>query len=208
MFPLAAASLALVLGHVVPSAPPVRRRLVGALGRGGFTAGYSVLSLALLAWVVVAWQDAAGGPWLWMPPPWTRWVTVAAMPVALWLVASALVDRPAAGGFPEASRRGAYRLTRAPGSLGVVLWAGLHLLSVGSARAAILFGALALLGLATLAKARLTARLGEPSGTPAPPPRRPRPAWLAPVLAGALWLGLLALHPLVIGVDPLATLPT
>lgn len=207
MIPLAAASLALVLGHVVPSAPPVRRRLVGALGRGGFVAGYSILSLALLAWVVVAWRDAAGGPWLWMPPVWTRWVTVAAMPVALWLVASALIDRAAAGAFPEAPRRGAFRLTRAPGSLGVVLWAGLHLLSVGSARAAILFGALALLGLATLAKARLTSGHADRPGDPARATRSSRPAWLAPVLAVALWLGLLALHPLVIGVDPLATLP-
>ena len=59
---LAAAALALVLGHVVPSAPPVRRRLIDVLGRGGFVAGYSVLSLALLAWVVVAWREAAGGP--------------------------------------------------------------------------------------------------------------------------------------------------
>ncbi|MCB1486308.1 MAG: NnrU family protein, partial [Bauldia sp.] len=47
------AILLFLVAHVVPPAPPVRRRLVALLGRRGYLLAFSVLSLALLVWIVV-----------------------------------------------------------------------------------------------------------------------------------------------------------
>lgn len=50
-------TLALVLfflSHAVPLRPPVRPRAEAQLGRRGFPLVYSLLSLAILVWLIVA----------------------------------------------------------------------------------------------------------------------------------------------------------
>ncbi|MEQ8965909.1 MAG: NnrU family protein [Azospirillaceae bacterium] len=182
------ACLALVASHAIPSTPPVRRRLIARFGRRTFMLAYSLLSLAVLAWLLVAWRQAAGGAWAWTPPGWTRWITVLAMPLALWAVAAALMARPA----PRIGRA-------ALAGAGVAGWAGLHLLSVGSLRALVLFAALAAIGAIAASKAVLA---------PPPPGMNGAPGVRRLALPGAValaaWLALLALHPPVIGIDPLA----
>jgi uncharacterized membrane protein len=191
MTQLAAALSLLVLTHLVPSAPGVRPGCIRILGLSGFRIAYSIVSAAVVAWVIAAYIDAADGPWLWTPPGWGRWVAVAAMPVALWLIAVRLLQRPGE------RRTGVYRVIPAPGSSGLLLWAGLHLLNVGHARAVMLIGVFAALSAVAAIKNTMTAPAAAPCvGTDA--------NW-KPILAALLaWLLLLAAHPHVIGVDPLA----
>lgn len=46
--------LVFFVSHSLPVRPRNRAALVGLLGQTGFTIGYSVLSLAVLAWVIGA----------------------------------------------------------------------------------------------------------------------------------------------------------
>ncbi|MGI3213458.1 NnrU family protein, partial [Roseovarius tibetensis] len=50
----AAAYTVFFLSHAIPVRPPVRPWLQARLGRAGFTAAYSALSLAVLAWLIAA----------------------------------------------------------------------------------------------------------------------------------------------------------
>ncbi|MTH34519.1 NnrU family protein [Paracoccus limosus] len=122
------AALAAFLGaHVVPMR--LRGPLVARLGRRAYVLGYSLLSLGLLYWLIVA---AGRAPWveIWPQEPWMRWAVNLAMPVAFLLAAT--------GGM--AGLMAAF-----------TLWAGTHLLANGDLAHVLLFGILlsyALLGLA------------------------------------------------------------
>ena len=205
---LALAMALLVLSHAVPSAPPVRARLIARLGRPGFFAAYGTLSLVLLIWVVLAFWRADPALWLYPPPPRARAVAVLVMPLALFLVAGRLM-RP-----PDDRPAGVYRITSAPGSLGLLLWSLLHLINLGSLRHVLLFGGMALIALIALVK---NARLAPPAcrkvgilpfGAILSGRERLRareiggPLLVTPVL----YLLLLWLHPLVLRRDPLAGL--
>ena len=48
------AFIAFFLTHSIPVRPPVKARFVASLGARGFTLAYSLLSIAALAWVIVA----------------------------------------------------------------------------------------------------------------------------------------------------------
>jgi uncharacterized membrane protein len=203
---LALAVTLMVLSHAVPSAPPFRARLIDRLGRAGFLIAYGTLSVIVLLWVIMAFRRADPGPWLYAPPDGGRALAVLVMPLATILVIGRLLQRPG-----EAAR-GVYRITTVPGSLGVLLWALLHLINLGSARHVILFGGMALIALIALVK---NARL-------APPGRRH--VGIVPFLAVVLgderlvlreiappalvglvaYAGLLWLHPPIIGRDPMA----
>lgn len=193
MIELAVALAVLVLTHLVPSAPGVRPACVRVLGLTGFRAAYSLVSLGVVAWLVAAYIGAAGGPWLWTPPEWARWVAVISMPVAIWLVAVRLFERPGD------TRTGVYRVIPAPGSAGILLWALLHLLNVGHARAVMLFGVFAAIAAAAAVKNTLTAPPVAPPGTTGPGEH-----WKPLIAAFIVWGLLLGAHPHLIGVDPLA----
>lgn len=210
---LLTASLLLVLSHVVPSAPGIRRSLIASLGRPAFHAIYSALSLAALAFLIEAYRLAEPGPWLYVPPDSARWVTVALMPVAVMLVAGRLTTRA-----DSAEPRGIYRITTVPGSLGVLLWALLHLLNLGEARITVVFLAMTAIALASLVKHRamLEGAWRERGGVlpfAAILAGRERLVWAEigwgrPALALALYAALLVLHPYVVGIDPLTGLAT
>jgi uncharacterized membrane protein len=118
-------------------------------------------------------------------------------------VTARLTTRPA----PDRPR-GIYRATGVPGSLGVLLWALVHLLNLGEARAVVVFGGLAIMTLIALVKNLAVA--GAADRNVGWPP-------FAAILGGReilVWreigwwrlaLGLLAYAgPVVIGRDPLA----
>jgi len=125
-----ALALAAFLGsHVIPAR--LRGPLVARFGKRAYVMGYSLLSLALLYWLIVA---AGRAPFveIWPQWPWTRWLVNIAMPVA---VLAALVG--GMGGL----------------MLGFSLWGGAHLLANGDLAHVILFGLLlgyAVLGLAMM----------------------------------------------------------
>lgn len=198
----------LVASHVVPSAPGIRERLVLALGKGGFYAGYSLVSLAALTAVIWAYQTMQPGPWLYQPAPGARWITLTGMLIACFLLVARLTTPPRAE-----TPHGIYRVTAVPGSLAFLIWALVHLANLGEARLVVIF-----VGMATLAAAALIKNLHQAS----PSYRNvgwlplaaiiagrqtlvwPEIGWWRLALALGLYLGLLLLHPLVIGPDPLA----
>ena len=149
-----------VLAHVLPTRPPLRRRLISGLGYRAYVAGYSVVSLALLAWVIDA---ATRAPYigLWTPQPWQYAVAVLGMPVALMLLAAGLatpnplsvtVVRPRSG-TPAA----VLAITRHPILWGFAIWALVHVPPNGDLVSLILFGgsaAFALLGTLALDRRR------------------------------------------------------
>lgn len=203
---LAGAVVLLVLGHAIPSAPPVRRALLGALGRAGFYTLYSLTSLALLMLVIVAYRAADPGVWLYTRNDLAPLLAILLMPLALFLIVGRLTT-PA-----RTPPIGIDRLTSAPGSVGALVWASLHLLNLGGGRQVILFAGMAAIALIALIKNHMVAA-----------PERKRAGWLPAfgILSGreklvwqeigwwraaltlVLYASLLWLHPLVFGRDPL-----
>ncbi|HEY9039629.1 MAG TPA: NnrU family protein [Roseovarius sp.] len=215
-----AAFAAFFLSHSIPLRPPVRARLVAALGRGGFTIGYSALSLAVLAWLIVA---AANAPYvaLWPRAAWQNWVPLLAMGAACALICLA-IGRPNPLSFGGANndsfdpeRPGILRWTRHPLLVAAALWAGAHLVPNGDLAHVILFGVFAvfaLLGMRIVDRRKRremgAARWQALCRRIAATSILPRPAsWggaaLRSGLAILLYLALLGLHPLLFGVSPL-----
>jgi len=216
----AAALGAFLAMHAVPVRPPVRPWLVARLGAGVFTAMYSLVSILVLGWLVLAAQRA---PFvvLWPRQDWQALVPFCVMPMVCVLVALA-VGRPnpfsfggSDAGFDPA-RPGLIRLHRHPLLLALALWALSHLPPNGDLAMALLFGLFAVfacLGMAMIDRRRRRQR-GAPwdlqreavAATAWPRPRSWSGAALRTLAGLLVWLGLLALHPLLLGVSPLPRL--
>lgn len=157
-----AASVALVLSHAALSAPGVRPWMYQRLGRNGFYSVYTVISTAALAAFVAAFWGADRGPQLFASTAAGHIVAIALMPFAFIGVVARLSTRAQEGDglLPPV---GIYRITRAPGSLATVLWAGLHLLNMGDAKRFAAFAVMALIGLVALVKNEIVlARSDDP----------------------------------------------
>jgi len=150
--------------HVLPSTP-LRALAVRLVGEGPYLGLFSLLSAAGLVWMVMAYARAPVEA-LW---PGLRLVPVLVLPFAFVLLACGLFGRnPTAAGqagalwHPDAAR-GILRITRHPVMWAIMLWAGAHLLALGSLRATVFFGGLLLLAAAgtTLQDARKAKALGE-----------------------------------------------
>lgn len=209
-----AAAMAIFLAsHGLSARPALKMPLVRVLGRAGFTLVYSAVSLVLLGWVIVAAGRAPHVP-LWSLEDWMRWVAAALMLAACILAAQALIGvNPLSFGSRAApfdpERPGIAGLSRHPLLLALLLWALAHLAVNGDLAHLLLFAPMA--GFACAGMPMIDRRM-----------RRQLPDWAAlarnapllgwpklglplpPVVVGvALWLALLALHPLVFGVTPL-----
>ena len=220
-----ALAMAVFVGsHALTARPGLKAPLVALLGRAGFGLAYSVLSLALLTWVIVAAGRAPFVP-LWAPAPWQAWLALALMLAACQLAAHAVAGvNPFSFGSRAApfdpERPGIAGVTRHPVLWALALWALAHLLANGDLAHLMLFAPMTLFALAGMPAidrrkrrqmadwprlARNTsllpfaalARRRHPLAAPA----------TGPTLAGlAVWIALILLHPPVIGVDPLAWL--
>ena len=219
-------SLALGLffvSHRIPAVMGIKAPLTAALGPRGYTVLFSLISTALLFWVIFA---AGRAPYvaLWDHALWHRWAVNIAMPLALALIVfgtaapNPFAFEGRATGF-DPTRPGIAGLTRQPLLWGLALWSGAHLLANGDLAHALLFGSFALFSLAGMglverrrARAigprdwhRLTAHTGLLPFA-ALFIGRWRPRSLPSVWRTALWLlvwaGLWLLHAPVIGVTP------
>lgn len=151
------ATLAFLGIHVLP-ATPLRAAAVRALGEGVYQGLFSLASLGLLVWMVMEYKRAP------FEGLWSGWrlLPLAVMPVALVLLVCGVAGRnPTAAGQAgalksEDAASGIVRVTRHPVMWAIMLWAGAHLLAIGSLQAVIFFGGLMLLAAAgtTLQDAR------------------------------------------------------
>lgn len=149
---LAIAMVAFVASHLVLSGRPVRRTLVAALGEMAFLGLYSALSLALLVWVIQAYQGAPVVV-LWSVPTALKHLTLPVMLLACILVAAGVTTpSPAAVSLdPEALAErepvGIQTVTRHPVMWGIAAWGIAHLAANGEAADWILFGGITVLAL-------------------------------------------------------------
>lgn len=204
--------------HRIPSSAWMRGRLVDRLGGRGFTLAYSALSVLLLAWV---FEAAARAPYvgLWDTGAGLAHVTLTAMMLSFLLAALSL-GRPNPFSFGGAGNDrfdplnpGVIRLTRHPLLLALMLWSAGHLVANGDLVHVILFGSFALFSGAGMrlldrrAKRQMGGRwdlaLREVHSVPLSFALRPAgPQAVRAVLAAGAFAAILALHPLLFGVDP------
>lgn len=218
------AALAVFISHAVPSWPNVREVLRAKLGRAGFGALHALGSTAALAWLAAAYRAQEHRDMLFVPASWAPALAVALTPAAFVLIALRLACPPGELAAPNPAA-GIYRLTRAPGALGTLLWALLHLQTTGDGVRVALFALFAAIAVFSLVKnhyvltrscdGAASAFLRETALTPglallvgrtrfvAAEWRRLRP-WLGVAAGLAAWGGMLALHPALFGVSPLA----
>nr|WP_283091899.1 NnrU family protein [Magnetospirillum sulfuroxidans] len=209
------AVLVFLVSHRLTNQPRFRRWAEARLGGiVGFSVAYSIVSLALLAWIIVAYQQAPT-LLLWEQAPWMRWVPPLAMlPACLLLTigmtaANPFSIGPGRRGYDPA-RPGLLRLTRHPILWGLALWAAAHMVPNGDVAALMIFApllALALMGLRLLDSKRkrslpdwqqlaaLTAKIH--------PAMLPEIGWWRPLAGLAIYALLLWLHEPVIGASPL-----
>jgi len=213
--------------HGVPVQPPVKRRLIAALGPGGYLVAYGALSVAVLAWLIVAAGRAPHVPVLpWAA--WQAWVPNLAMPAVCLLIAfgTAAPNPLSFGGARDdrfdPARPGIAGLTRHPLLWALALWAAAHAFANPDLAHLLMFGGLAgfailgtriidrrnrrLLGVAEWQRlAASTSNL--PLAAFAAGRWRPRrgPALARLIIAVALWAMLVFSHAPVIGVSPVPT---
>lgn len=142
------------VSHSLPVRPPLRPWLQARLGAFGFTLAYSILSLAVLAWLIAA-AGRAPHVTLWNWAPWQAYVPLIVMgPVCAILALSIGHPNPFSFGGArnhlfDPARPGIMRWWRHPLLAALSLWAAAHLLPNGNLAHVILFGtfaAFALLG--------------------------------------------------------------
>jgi len=223
---LIAAALFMLASHFGISSTGLRAWLVARLGERAYLGLYSLIALAAIVWVIVAYARA---PYveLWPTTPWLAWVPLIVMPFALVLAVSGLSTlNPTAVGAPDTLGqaepvRGIFRVTRHPFMWSVGLWAAAHLVASGDLAGLILFaafGALALGGTAAIDR-KLAARRGADwqrfaaasSNLPLAAILAGRQrlvlgeiGWWRILLALVLYGVLLAAHPWLFGASPLA----
>lgn len=212
-----AALATFLLSHMIPARPAVRGWLIGTLGRTGYFAAYSPVSLTVLGWLIIA---AANAPYVEVIPPLPvfRWIPLLVMPLVCWLAIAGLsIKNPFSfGGLGkrpfDPEDPGILRLTRHPILVALMLWAVAHLLANGSLSHVILFGLFA--GFAWMGMVLIDRRTARNMGADWPELSRntarlslraprpwPRPwVWLATI---AVYGVLLHLHTPLIGLSPL-----
>jgi uncharacterized membrane protein len=219
---------AFLVAHVIPPMPPVRRFLIELAGRRTYLLAYSILSLVLIGWVIVAARRA---PYvgLWPSQPWQALVPLVVMPIAAWFVIAGFVEpNPlsiSVRSTTEPALGPAAAITRHPILWGFLLWAASHIPPNGDVVSVILFGFVASLAIAGffILDRRMRRRLGRDrwgqlsQATSIVPFAALiagrarivswRPLILAAGVAGAFYVWfVLRGHQLLIGIDPLAGL--
>jgi uncharacterized membrane protein len=142
--------------HLIPTRPRLRARLVGAVGSGPYSGLFALVSLVALVLIVLGYGQMQGlgreNPQLWVPPRWTRHLTMLLMIPAMVLLVAAYVP----AGIRTALRH--------PMLMGVMLWAFAHLLANGDLASVLLFGSFLAYATYDMISASQRAALG-PLGT-------------------------------------------
>jgi uncharacterized membrane protein len=223
MVEFALALTVFLAAHALPRTTGLRDRLIGRFGRAPYLAGYSALSIALLAWLISAAWRAPYVP-LWHPGAATAAVPLIAMlPACLLIAGATLRPNPLSvsfvGGDTDPGNPGILALTRHPILWGFFLWSASHAVANGDLVGTLMFGGLAAFSLAGMrilenrARQRMSSEgwaraTAITSGLLTARLRRAASSQTAiEALAGAAFYALLLwVHPVLFGVDPLAML--
>ena len=212
---------AFLLSHAIPASGGLKATLIGVLGRRGYLIAYSLLSLALFWWLIVA-SGRAPFVEFWPQAQWQRWLANIVMPasVALAVFGVGAPNPFAFGGAKgfDPARPGIAGITRHPLMWSFALWAGAHLLVNGDLAHVIFFGTMQIFALAGIwvAERRARRQLGSDWGRMVAQTSvlpgwailsgrwRPAalPSWRRLLLAIAIWAALYHLHTPVIGYSP------
>ncbi len=153
MMELLAAGLFLLASHYGIASTGLRGVLVERIGEGPYRALFSLIALAALVWLILAFKGAPFGPLLWDLGAVGLIVPVVLMPIALLLLIGGLSPaNPTNAGSEKRLEdpdpaTGALRITRHPIQWGIGLWAIGHLAANGDLNTVVLFGTLAVLSL-------------------------------------------------------------
>jgi uncharacterized membrane protein len=138
--------------HLVPTRPQLRAHLVRWVGSGPYSGLFALVSLAALVLIVMGYGEMRGlgreNPQLWVPPSWTRHLTMLLMIPAMVLLVAAYV--------PSRIRTA----LRHPMLIAVMLWAFAHLLANGDLASVLLFGSFLTYGAYDMISANQRAALG------------------------------------------------
>lgn len=153
MMELVLASLFFPFSHFLISRTRLRAMAVSRLGEKGYTLGYSLLAVAVLVWLFVAYRNAPAHP-LWDAP---RWLDLALVPVivvsTVLAVAGVTTPNPVITGFGALFQnpdivRGVLRVSRNPFFWGVALFSTAQIIMLGDVATLVTFGSLGALGIA------------------------------------------------------------
>jgi uncharacterized membrane protein len=166
---LIAAAVAFVGSHFVLASPRTRKALVARLGEQGFTGLFSLVAVLTLAVLIVAYGES---PYLqlWAAAPALRWVPVAVMPVAAFLILCGVTQpNPTAvrQHFDPKARDpapGILKVTRHPVMWGIGLWALAHIPPNGDLASLVFFGSFAVLAFVGTTQIEAKRRAREPDG--------------------------------------------
>ncbi len=220
----ALAMTAFLSSHFVPRIGGLRETLIASLGRRVYFSAYGFLSLALLAWVIMA---AGRAPYveLWPQAPWMRWLPNLIVPLAFVLASCGMgvANANTLGGARKTEfdpeNPGFAAVSRHPLLMALLLWALAHLVANGDLAHVIVFGSFAAFPLLAMwgFDKKSTRLLGAKSAV-----LLAHSAWFSLVplwntdwwrknlralglrcaIGLLLWLGALYLHEAVIGVWP------
>ncbi|HVZ00972.1 MAG TPA: NnrU family protein [Dongiaceae bacterium] len=152
MIALVLSALLFVGLHFLISSTPLRGGIVALTGERAFLGLFSLLSGALILWMVMAFLRAPRDAALWAIPG-IGHLALTLMPLALILLVAGYMTRnptavmtaPPGGGWQPG---GIFTVTRHPIMWGIGLWAVLHVLANGDGAGLVFFGAFAVLSLA------------------------------------------------------------
>jgi uncharacterized membrane protein len=198
--------------HLGVAGTPFRDRAVAAVGQRGYSALFSLASIAGIFWLIFAYNRAPHLPTWGMLEGW-KWVTIVLMlPATLLAVIGLATPNPtsiAQEGRLAEPPHGIVRITRHPFLTGVGLWALLHLVGNGDWASLLFFATFAVVALAGTASidAKRRRLLGEGW---APFARQTSVVPFAAIAAGRTrlalgeigawrWLAALALYALLLG---------
>ena len=187
-------SIILFLGiHLIRAfAPGFRQSMIARLGKPGWTALYSIASIATLAFLAYAFSVARTQTTvLYSPPFWASHITIALMLIALICLVASLLP---AGHIATK--------TKHPMVLSVKIWALAHLIANGDSASVLLFASFLAWGVILRISLKRRERAGEITTRPFVSARNDL---YAVVLGVLLWAVIIwKLHEWIIGVSPLA----
>lgn len=137
--------------HLGVAGSALRDRAVAALGERGYSAAFSIASVAGLVWLILAYRAAPYLPSWGMLLWWKPVALLLMLPATLLTVIGLMTPSPTAVAQEARLKeppRGILRVTRHPFLTGTGLWALVHLVGNGDLASLLLFGSLAFVALA------------------------------------------------------------